>query len=196
LTVQVFEGPPPVTRELNGSPTEKEGVELGLDTILWHEDGQTAPFKAKHRLLLRQAFTINAFNYKNDPNYGKNQLPGVPRQFYQGEISYEHPSGFYGGPSIQYAGSNYVDYANTFKVHAYTIYGFKIGYDAPKGNWQAYLDFRNLTDKGHTVSVSPVFDTRQDPHADPGTPQGRPNDLRQLSPGDGFGVFGGLTLKF
>jgi hypothetical protein len=41
-----------------------------------------------------------------------------------------------------------------------------------------------------------VFDTRQDPAAAANTVAGRPNDLRLLSPGDGFGVFGGFTLKF
>jgi len=192
LTVQIDPGPPPVTRETNGTPTKKEGIEAGLDTILWQGDATTDPFKSKHRVLLRQAFTVNSFHFKSDPTFGHNELPGIPRQFYQAELAYEHPSGFYASVDLQHAASNFVDYANTFSVHPYTIYGLKLGYEAPKGNWQVYVDFRNLTNKGYTASVSPLFDTTKLVLANPGVP----TDQRTLSPGDGFGVFGGVTLKF
>lgn len=196
LSVQVAPGPPPITRELNGSPTRKEGVEAGLDTILWNGTASEDPFTSRSRVLFRQAYTLNAFRYKDDPTYGSNQLPGIPRQFYQGELLFQHSRGFYGGASIQYASSTFVDYANTFLVRPYTVYGLNFGYDEPSGHWQAYLDIRNLTDKHYTASVSPVFDTRQNPLAAANTLAGQPNDLRLLSPGDGFGVFGGFTLKF
>jgi len=196
LSVQVAPGPPPVTRELNGTPTRKEGVEAGLDTILWKGSASEDPFTSRSRLLFRQAYTLNAFRYKDDPAYGSNQLPGIPRHFYQGELLFQHSRGFYGGASVQYASSTFVDYANTFLVRPYTLYGLNFGYDEPGGRWQAYLDIRNLTDKHYTASVSPVFDTRQNPSAPVNTLAGQPNDLRLLSPGDGFGVFGGFTLKF
>jgi iron complex outermembrane receptor protein len=196
LSVQVAPGPPPITRELNGSPTKKQGIEAGLDTILWKGGASDDPFASRSRVLLRQAYTLNAFRYKNDPTYGSNQLPGIPRQFYQGEVSFQHSRGLYGGVSVQYASATFVDYANTFRVRPYTLYGLNFGYDEPSGHWQAYLDVRNLTNKHYTASVSPVFDTRQNPSATANTAAGQPNDLRLLSPGDGFGVFGGFTLKF
>jgi len=196
LSVQVAPGPPPITRELNGSPTKKQGVEAGLDTVLWKGSASDDPFTSRSRLLFRQAYTLNAFRYKDDPTYGSNQLPGIPRQFYQGELLFQHSRGFYGGASVQYASSTFVDYANTFLVKPYTLYGLNFGYDEPDGRWQAYLDIRNLTNKHYTASVSPVFDTRQNPSAPANTVAGQPNDLRLLSPGDGFGVFGGFTLKF
>jgi iron complex outermembrane receptor protein len=196
LSVQVAPGPPPVTRELNGSPTQKEGVEAGLDVVLWNPRDSGDAFDSKTRVLFRQAFTLNDFRYKGDATYGTNELPGIPGRFYQGEVLFEHSRGFYAGASVQYGSSTYVDYANTFEVDPYTIYGLNFGYDEPGGRWQAYLDVRNLTDKNYTVSVSPVFDTRLDPSASADTPQGRPNDLYLLSPGDGFGVFGGLSVRF
>lgn len=196
LSVQVAAGPPPVTRELNGSPTEKEGIEVGLDTVLWNPGASGDPFDSKTRVLFRQAFTLSSFRYKNDPAYGANELPGIPKRFYQGEVLLEHARGFYAGASVQYGSSTYVDYANTFEVSPYTVYGLSFGYDEPGGKWQAYLDLRNLTDKNYTASVSPVFDTRLDPSAPANTPQGRPNDLYLLSPGDGFGVFGGVSVRF
>ncbi len=192
LTVQVDPGPPPVTRETNGTPTKKEGIEAGLDTILWHTGDAKDPFKAKEQLLLRQSFTLNSFHFKNDPTFHENELPGIPRRFYQVALVYAHASGLYTSVDLQHADSTFVDYANTFSVHPYTIYGFKIGYDSPQGHWQTYLDFRNLTNKGYTASVSPIYDTTKLNVANPGVP----TDQRVLSPGDGFGVFGGVSYKF
>lgn len=195
LTVQVAPGPPPVTRELNGSSTRKEGIEAGLDTVLWKGSEQQDPFTSKSRLLFRQAYTLSSFRYQGDPTYGTNQLPGIPRQFYQGELLFEHSLGFYAGASVQYASSTFVDYANTFSVRPYTLFGVNLGYGEPRGRWQTYLDIRNLTNKHYTASVSPVFDTRQNPAAPVNTAAGQPNDLRLLSPGDGIGVFAGFTLR-
>jgi iron complex outermembrane recepter protein len=186
LTIQVAPGPPPVTRELNASPTVKQGLEAGLDTSLW-SDGAT-------RLLYRQAYTLNSFHYKDDPTYGTDQLPGIPRSYYQGEILFQHATGLYAGASVQYASSTYVDYANTFLVKPYALFGLNAGFDDPRGRWQVFLDIRNLGDKRYTASVSPVLDTRTNPAAPPNTVAGQPNDLYLLSPGDGFGVFGGFTL--
>lgn len=194
LTVQVAPGPPPVTRELNGSPTVKEGIEAGLDTVLWSDGARQDPFKSATRVVFRQAYTLSSFHYKDDPTYGTNQLPGIPRSYYQGELLFQHQLGFYAGASMQYASSTYVDYANTFLVRPYTLYGLNFGFDDPHGLWQVYLDIRNLGDKRYTASVSPVFDTRANPAAAPNTVAGQPNDLYLLSPGDGFGVFGGFTV--
>jgi len=196
LNVQIAPGPPPVTRELNGSDTEKEGIEAGLDTVLWHNGGEVDPFAAKTRLLLRQAYTLNSFHYKHDSMYGANELPGIPREFYQAEALFEHVSGFYASLDFQHASSTYVDYANTFRVKPYSIYNVKLGYSPPDTRWEAYLEGRNLADKGYTASVSPVFDTRVDPTAPLSSVAGQPNDLYLLSPGDGFGVFAGVSIRF
>jgi iron complex outermembrane receptor protein len=79
-----------VTAESNGTPTVHQGIELGAESILWQAG-------SKDKVSLRQAYTLNDFRFKNDPTFGKNVLPGIPRHFYQGEIQYEHPSGFYAG---------------------------------------------------------------------------------------------------
>jgi hypothetical protein len=41
-----------------------------------------------------------------------------------------------------------------------------------------------------------VFDTREDPRALANTIAGQPNDLYLLSPGDGLGFFGGVSIRF
>jgi iron complex outermembrane receptor protein len=110
-------------------------------------------------------------------------LPGIPRQYYQAELQYEHPSGFYVSLNTQLAAKIQVDYANSFQTQGYGIYGATVGFDHPSGDWKAYLDFRNIGDKHYAATVSPAYN-------DAGT------DQRRSSPGDGFGVFAGVTVSF
>lgn len=164
-----------VTAESNASPTIHQGVEAGLTSIIWESNG--------HRLLARQAYTYNDFNFRGDPKFGKNELPGVPRHYYQSGITYEHPNGFYASVSLDYASSYYVDYANSVKVKPYTLLGATVGYDPVGANWQVFVDLRNITDENYTSSVNTFYD-------DKGL------DARRYNPGDGFSVSGGLSVSF
>ena len=65
----------PIAVESNATPTIHQGVELSLDTPL-HESEYG-------ELRLQQAYTLSDFQYKNDPLFGKNQLPGIPKHLYQ-----------------------------------------------------------------------------------------------------------------
>ena len=72
----------------NGSPTIHQGIEAGLNALLWEgKNGDT--------LSLRQAYTLNDFYYRHDSTFGDNQLPGLPRQVYQAELQYRQAGGFY-----------------------------------------------------------------------------------------------------
>ncbi len=62
--------------EANATPTIHQGVELSLDTPL-HESQYG-------ELRLQQAYTLSDFQYKNDPLFGKNQLPGIPKHLVSG----------------------------------------------------------------------------------------------------------------
>lgn len=163
-----------ITAESNASPTVHQGVEASLLTTLW-EDGD-------QRLTLQQAYTFNDFFFKNDPVFRGNQLPGIPRHFYQAALSYEHPSGFYARVSLDHASDYFVDYANTVKVRPYTLVGATVGYDSPQ-NWRVFLDARNITDEHYVSSVNTFYNDR-------GT------DQRRYIPGDGFSVSGGLSVSF
>ena len=72
----------------NGSPTIHQGIEAGLNALLWEgANGDTVS--------LRQAYTLNDFHYRHDSTFGDNQLPGLPRQVYQAELQYRQSGGFY-----------------------------------------------------------------------------------------------------
>ncbi|TBU76321.1 TonB-dependent receptor family protein [Phytopseudomonas daroniae] len=174
LTVEITPGVPP--SESNASPTIHQGIELGLDSPLWQGG-------AAGDLALRQAYTFSDFHYRDDDTYGDNRLPGLPRHYYQAELRYSHPSGFYAGLNTQYASKVAVDYANSYYADAYAIFGATLGYASPKQDWQTWLDLRNLTDKRYAATVTPGYD-------DKGV------DIARSTPGDGFGAFLGVSYSF
>jgi iron complex outermembrane receptor protein len=193
----------PLTATTNASPTVHQGVELALDTLLWQssapgletDSGGRTPLLQSvvgdpgQQLLLRQVYTWSDFHYRNDPQYRNNRLPSIPVHFYKAELEYRHPTGFYAAANVE---SNFVgypvDYANSFYSKPYAIIGAKIGYLQPKQpdeafQWEAYLEGRNLANVKYAAVVSPVFNSGG-------------NDVAAFYPGDGVGIYGGVTLRY
>ncbi len=162
-----------VISESNASPTVHQGVELSLISPLW-DGGNTG------KLDLRQAYTYSDFHYRDDDRFGDNALPGIPRHYYQAQLRYSHPTGFYTSLNGEHSSRVAVDYANSYYASAYTLLGATFGYDAPKQDWQAWVDLRNLTNKRYANTVTPGYD-------DKGL------DVARSTPGDGRGVYAGIS---
>ncbi|MHC8367220.1 TonB-dependent receptor family protein [Pseudomonas sp. ZT5P21] len=159
--------------ELNASPTVHQGMEASLQSNLWTRDdgGQ---------LSLRQSYTFSDFHYRDDDRFGDNRLPGLPMHYYQGELRYDWPLGFFAALNTQWVSRVAVDYANSYYADPYALFGATLGYNAPKGDWQTWLDMRNLTDKRYAATVTPGYD-------DKGL------DAARSTPGEGFGVYAGVS---
>ena len=162
-----------VVAESNASPTIHQGLELSLTSPLW--DGGNAG-----RLALRQAYTYSNFHYRDDPRFGDNTLPGIPKHYYQAQVRYSHPSGFFSSLNGEYSSRVAVDYANSYYASAYGLLGATVGYDAPKQDWQAWIDLRNLTNQRYANTVTPGYDDHG-------------NDMARSTPGDGMGVYAGVS---
>jgi len=175
LTVEVQPVPNLFIAESNASPTVHRGIEAGLDSALWQG--------ARGRLSLRQAYTFSDFRYRDDARFGSNRLPGLPRHSYQAELRYDHSSGLYAAINTEYASKMFVDYANSFEADSHVIFGTRLGFDAPGGRWQSWLELRNLGDRHYAATVTPGYDD-----------VGR--DIARSTPGEGFGVYAGLRWRF
>jgi iron complex outermembrane receptor protein len=175
LTVEIQAAPNLIVAESNASPTVHRGIEAGLDSTLWQSDAG--------RLSLRQAYTFSDFRYRHDVRFGDNMLPGLPRHAYQGELRYAHPSGVYAALNTEYASKMAVDYANSFWADSHVIFGTRVGFDAPGGRWQTWLEARNLGDRHYAATVTPGYN-------DAG------NDAARSTPGEGFGVYAGVSWRF
>jgi iron complex outermembrane receptor protein len=175
LTVEVMPVPNLFVAENNASPTTHRGLEAGLDSTLWEgRDG---------RLSLRQAYTFSDFRYRHDALFDSNRLPGLPRHYYQAELRYEHPTGFYAALNTEYASKMFVDYANSVSADSHAIVGSRIGFDAPSGRWQAWAELRNIGDRHYAATVTPGYN-------DAG------KDVARSTPGEGRGVYAGLRWRF
>ena len=175
LSVEVVPVPNLFIAENNASPTVHRGIEAGLDSTLLQG--------AAGRLSLRQAYTFSDFRYRHDARFDDNRLPGLPMHFYQAELRYDHASGLYAALNTEYASKVFVDYANSFRADGHLIFGSRVGFDAPGGRWQGWLELRNLGDRHYAATVTPGYDDG-----------GR--DVARSTPGEGFGVYAGLRLRF
>ncbi len=159
--------------ELNASPTVHQGVEASLQSDLWsNADGG--------RLSLRQSYTFSDFHYRDDDRFGDNRLPGLPMHYYQGELRYDWSQGFFAALNTQLVSKVEVDYANSYEADPYALFGATVGYNAPKGDWQTWLDLRNLSNKHYAATVTPGYD-------DKGV------DAARSTPGEGLGVYLGVS---
>ncbi|MBD8474766.1 TonB-dependent receptor [Pseudomonas sp. CFBP 8770] len=164
-----------LTSEYNASKTIHQGVELGLDSLLYQNDGDG--------LHLRQSYTYSDFFYRDDEQFGSNRLPGIPKHNYQAELRYDFSNGVYVGVNTYYASKTPMDFANTKDAGSYNLWGAILGWDSPKKDWNVYLDLRNLTDEKYAASISPAFNAGG-------------NDVRAIIPGDGFGAYAGVQYSF
>lgn len=174
LNVEVVQGLP--FKEFNASPTVHQGIEAGLNSVLWQQP-------ASGKLSLRQAYTFSDFHYRDDETFGDNHLPGIPMHYYQAELRYDWPSGLYAGVNTQLASKVQVDYANSYHADAYALLGARLGWDSPKQDWQTWLDLRNLTNKRYAATVTPGYN-------DAG------QDVARSTPGEGLAVYAGVSYSF
>jgi Outer membrane receptor proteins, mostly Fe transport len=165
-----------IVGEANASPTVHQGFEAGLNSLLWER-------QAVGKVSLRQAYTFSDFHFRDDPRFGDNRLPGVPQHYYQAEIRYDHPQGFYAGLNTQVASRMAVDYANSYYASSYMLWGTTLGYASPKQDWQTWLDLRNLTGERYAATVTPGYD-------DKGL------DAARSTPGEGMGAYVGVSWSF
>lgn len=105
-----------------------------------------------HRIEPLLSATVNAFSFDSDPTYGNNRLPAAPRWFARGELMYANTSGFRIGPTFDLVGSRYVDFANTYKIGSFGLYGARAEYTT--GHWNLFAEARNLADKDNIAAVT------------------------------------------
>lgn len=173
LQTQVFaagNNPVPIPQTVNVPHTIHQGIELGT----------TGRFLGDYEW--RQALLVNRFRFDDDPSFGNNVLPGLPKSLFRAEVVRRWTNRFYAGVNIEWSPSSYpVDMANTWYADPYTVWGAKVGQKlTPQVSW--YLEGRNLTDKIYAATTGV---TRSQ--------QGQ--DGPQFLPGDGRSFYAGAEFK-
>jgi iron complex outermembrane receptor protein len=123
---------------------------------------------------------VNQFHFADDPVYGSNRLPAAPTYAARGEVLYRHVSGFYVGPTFDFVGERYVDFANSYTVDGYGLMGLRGGFSGRR--FEVFGEVRNIfnTDYIATVSVLNVAAA----------------DARVLYPGAPASAYTGVRFSF
>jgi iron complex outermembrane receptor protein len=160
----------------NAEDTIHQGIEASLDWELGHE-WLGGPLR------LRQTYAWSDFRFDGDRVYGDNRLPVAPEHQYRVSLRYDHPSGFYVEPAIDWRPlDTYVDYANTLKAPGYALFHLGLGYQISR-ELSLFVDARNLGDEIHVPEFGAVTDAR----------------IAQTAvfyPGEGRSVFAGLRYNW
>lgn len=182
VNVRPFPGAPfTIPRYQNIPRSRHTGVEAGGDVRVAEDLARRAGLgRAADALVARLSYTWSRFKFVNDPTYRHNDLPGAPAHFVVGELRYDHGSGFWAAPGVEWVPQGYaVDSANRHRTSPYALANLSVGFDhAP---WQLSVFFlaRNLADK-HYISAVAVDDANG----------------RYFYPGDGRAFYGGLQWRF
>lgn len=155
----------------NAGETFHQGIEAGID------------WDIAKGLRLRQTYTLNDFQFEGDKVYKSNRLPVVPEHMYRAELRYQHPSGWFVAPSVQWTPKDtWVDYANTMKSPSFALLNINAGWRLENG-FSLFVDARNLTDEAYISNFSAVTDARVAATA-------------VFFPGEGRSAFVGLAYSF
>lgn len=164
---------PGTSLSTNVDQTIHAGVEALVGASLAGREGM-------HRVEPRLSITLNHFEFDDDPLYGSNELPAAPGHVVRGEVLYRHASGLFAGPTFDWVGERYADFANDYEVDDYALLGVRGGYEA--GSWRVFVEIQNLLDEEYVATFS-VRD-----FAAP--------DAAILNPGAPLSAFAGVELAF
>jgi iron complex outermembrane receptor protein len=128
----------------------------------------------------RLSATWNHFTFDDDPVYAHNALPSVPEYVVRGEVMFRAAGGFFAGPTWALVGARYTDYANTYEVGAYGLFGLRAGFDG--NQWSVFGELDNGLNKRYIGAVAPVNRAAADDAI--------------LSPGAPRSVFVGVRLAY
>lgn len=160
----------------NAGDTTHQGIEASLD---W----RIVDSPATGQLRLRQTYAWSDLKFDGDPIYGRNRLPVVPEHQYRVSLRYEHPSGAYIEPFVDWRIKDvWVDYANTLKAPGYALLSVSAGIELPHGV-SMFFDARNLTGKNYVAEFGAITDARA-----------AATDV--FYPGEGRSLFGGVRVRF
>lgn len=167
------------TTTVNAGSTIHQGIEFALNADLLRGLATSSD-----RVVLNQNFLWNNFSFNKDAAYGSRLLPGYSPVYYRAQLLYEHPSGFYAGPTLEWSPFRYAaDLARTTFADPYALVGLKLGYRTKKG-LSFYVEARNLTNEIYSPTVNVVTNA---------TVAG---STAVFLPGDGRSFYGGVEWKW
>lgn len=135
---------------------------------------------ASDSVTARAAYTWSRFVFVDDRNFGDNDIPGAPRHFIRGEVRYDHASGLWFAPNVEFIPEGYfVNSENRNRTSPYELVSVRMGYDYKPWNLSVFFEGRNLANVNYVSSV-----------------QVDNANGRFFEPGDGRAFYGGVAWRW
>ncbi len=154
----------------NAGDTERNGLELSIDSVLPHNFGFYAAYtlmNAEFKDGFCSGTTTLPCPTANKVNSG-NKIPGAYTSNTYAEASWKHPAtGFSTALEGIYFSNVYTNDINTIKADSYAIFNLRGGFTQILGNWKLneFARIDNLTDKTYVSSVRVNTSAAYDPGA-------------------------------
>jgi iron complex outermembrane receptor protein len=179
------------TVAFNADRTIHDGVEFGVQMIPFVD-----VFSRGDGIFANFVWNYTNFRFDDDAVFGDERMPVIPAHQLFGEVGYRHTAGFFASVNVRYVGERRTTFdgsgGDAFMVPDYTLFGAKIGWQAPDKTWSVFLEGRNLTDEAYVsdFAASPtVLRTGGSPMAPLATSP-------SVRPGDGRAIYGGFSVRF
>lgn len=179
------------TVAFNADRTIHDGVELGLRTVPFVD-----VFNRGDSIFANFVWNYTDFRFDDDAVFGNARMPVIPEHQLFGELGYRHPSGFFGSVNLRYMGERRTTFdgsgGEAFVVPDYTLFGAKVGWQAPDKSLAVFLEGRNLTDEAYVADFA-ATPTVLKAGGSPFAPLATSPTIR---PGDGRALYGGVSMRF
>jgi iron complex outermembrane receptor protein len=160
----------------NADRTIHQGVEVGILRRLVSDT-----FEMGDDVVWRNAYTFSHFFFNSDQQYADNRIPGQPRHFYQTQLRYNSPRGWFTALDLELASAADVDFSNTLKAPGYGVLGINAGYGICD-DVDLFFEGRNLLNKGFVSTFSTIVNSS--------------GNTAVFYPGDGRRLFGGIRVSW
>ena len=124
--------------------------------------------------------TINDFSFDDDAVYGNRRLPAAPRYVVRGEALYRLANGVFAGPTFDIVDERFADFANTYRIDAYSLLGLRAGW--ANDRWRVFGEFRNARDERYVATHNVV--------------ERGAADAAMLNPGEPRSMYFGVQARF
>ena len=90
-----------------------------------------------------------------DRDFSGNVIPGTVKHLLFGEVSYTHPSGWYGAFDVLHVGEQFANNANSVAVDAYTVGNLRLGLERALGSTvvSPFVGINNLFDERYNANI-------------------------------------------
>lgn len=130
-------------------------------------------------------FTFDQFIDNDGNDFAGNVVPGTPEHLLFGEVSYNHPRGWFGALDFVYVDDQFADNANTAINQSYTVANLRLGFETTIGSFDVspFIGINNVFDEIYNANL------RINAFGPPGLE-------RYYEPAPDRNVYGGIELRY